>query len=92
MSHNPETFKQVANIIVEACNNIERDRITPISNLVSDLGLDSLDFLYITIDIEKTFKIKIPPEQLPQQRTSDTHYTMGWLCNLIDTLVEIESG
>jgi hypothetical protein len=37
------TFDTVANIISETCD-IEREKITPDSHAIDDLGIDSLDF------------------------------------------------
>ena len=39
-----ETFEKVADIIAET-SEIDRESITPASNTVDDLGIDSLDFL-----------------------------------------------
>lgn len=59
---NQETFDTVADIIAEICS-IDRAEITPESHAVNDLGIDSLDFLDVTFDIDKKFGIKMPVEQ-----------------------------
>lgn len=59
---NQETFDTVADIIAEICS-IDRAEVTPESHAVNDLGIDSLDFLDVTFDIDKKFGIKMPVEQ-----------------------------
>ena len=59
---NQETFGTVADIIAEICS-IDRSEVTPDSHAVNDLGIDSLDFLDVTFDIDKKFGIKMPVEQ-----------------------------
>src|SRR5262249_43609860 len=60
------TFDTVANIISETCD-IEREKITPESHAIDDLGIDSLDFLDIAFAIDKAFGIKLPLEQWTQE-------------------------
>lgn len=57
-----ETFDSVADIIADICS-IDRSDIAPDSHAVNDLGIDSLDFLDVTFDIDKKFGIKMPVEQ-----------------------------
>ncbi len=59
---NQETFDSVADIIADICS-IDRAEIAPDSHAVNDLGIDSLDFLDVTFDIDKKFGIKMPVEQ-----------------------------
>ncbi|MCY4238111.1 MAG: acyl carrier protein [Rhodospirillaceae bacterium] len=59
---NQETFELVAEIISDICS-INRADITPDTHTVDDLGIDSLDFLDVTFDIDKRFGIKMPVEQ-----------------------------
>ena len=59
---NQETFDSVADIIADICS-IDRADIGPASHAVNDLGIDSLDFLDVTFDIDKKFGIKMPVEQ-----------------------------
>ena len=60
------TFDTVAKIISETCD-IPRDKITPESHAINDLGIDSLDFLDIAFAIDKAFGIKMPLEQWTQE-------------------------
>lgn len=59
---NQDTFDSVADIIADICS-IDRADVTPDSHAVNDLGIDSLDFLDVTFDIDKKFGIKMPVEQ-----------------------------
>ena len=60
----PSTFETVAGIISETCD-IPREKITPESHAINDLGIDSLDFLDVAFAIDKAFGIKMPLEQCP---------------------------
>src|SRR5579883_37797 len=79
------TFDTVAGIISETCD-IPRDKITPESHAINDLGIDSLDFL------DKAFGIKMPLEKWTQEVnegkvSSDRYFIMKYLCENIDQLV-----
>ena len=85
------TFDTVANIIAETCD-IPRDKITPESHAIDDLGIDSLDFLDIAFAIDKAFGIKLPLEQWTQEvndgkATTEQYFVLKNLCARIDELV-----
>ena len=85
------TFDTVANIISETCD-IERDKITPESHAIDDLGIDSLDFLDIAFAIDKAFGIKLPLEQWTQEvndgkATTEQYFVLKNLCARIDELI-----
>ena len=85
------TYETVANIISETCD-IPRDKITPASHAINDLGIDSLDFLDIAFAIDKTFGIKMPLEQWTQEvndgkATTEQYFVLQNLCTRIDGLV-----
>jgi acyl carrier protein len=85
------TFDTVANIISETCD-IDRDKITPESHSIDDLGIDSLDFLDIAFAIDKAFGIKLPLEQWTQEvndgkATTEQYFVLKNLCARIDELV-----
>ena len=84
------TFDTVANIISETCD-IEREKITPDSHAIDDLGIDSLDFLDIAFAIDKAFGIKLPLEQWTQEvndgkATTEQYFVLKNLCARIDEL------
>ena len=85
------TFETVADIIADTCD-IERDKITPESHAIKDLGIDSLDFLDIAFAIDKTFGIKLPLEQWTQEvndgkATTDQYFVLSNLSEQIDKLI-----
>ena len=85
------TYETVANIISETCD-IPRDKITPASHAINDLGIDSLDFLDIAFAIDKTFGIKMPLEQWTQEvnegrATTEQYFVLQNLSTRIDELV-----
>ncbi len=84
------TFDKVADIIAET-SEIEREKITPESNTIDDLGIDSLDFLDIVFAIDKEFGIKIPLEKWTQEVNegkvaADEYFILKNLCAKIDAL------
>ena len=90
------TFETVAGIIAETCD-LERDTITPESHAITDLGIDSLDFLDVAFAIDKSFGIKMPLEQWTQdvnegRATSDDYFVMKNLCAAIDKLVAAKTA
>ena len=48
---------------------IEPARLTMMSDLVADLGLDSLQVLEVVAELEDTFNISIPLNDVPATRT-----------------------
>jgi acyl carrier protein len=85
------TFETVANIISETCD-IPREKITPESHALDDLGIDSLDFLDIAFAIDKAFGIKLPLEQWTQEvndgkATTEEYFILKNLCDRIDGLI-----
>ena len=90
------TFDTVANIISETCD-IEREKITPDSHAIDDLGIDSLDFLDIVFAIDKEFGIKVPLEKWTQEvndgkASTDDYFVMKNLCAKIDALVAAKTA
>lgn len=85
------TFDKVADIISDT-SEIPRDEITPDSNTIDDLGIDSLDFLDIVFAIDKEFGIKIPLEAWTQEvndgkAATEEYFVLKNLCSKIDELV-----
>ena len=56
------TFEKVRAILAEQLD-LEEDQITPESQIVDDLGADSLDVFQIIMGIEEEFDIEIPTEE-----------------------------
>jgi acyl carrier protein len=90
------TYETVAGIISDTCD-IDRDKITPDSHAINDLGIDSLDFLDVAFAIDKAFGIKMPLEQWMQdvneaKVSTDEYFVLKNLCANIDKLVASKSA
>jgi acyl carrier protein len=90
------TFDKVADIIAET-SEIDRDKITPESHTIDDLGIDSLDFLDIVFAIDKEFGIKVPLEKWTQEvndgkASTEEYFVMKNLCAKIDDLVAAKAA
>ena len=85
------TFETVADIISEICD-IPREKISPESHVIDDLGIDSLDFLDVAFAIDQAFGIKMPLEKWVQEindgkATTDQYFVLEKLCARIDELI-----
>jgi len=90
------TFETVAGIISETCD-IPREKITPESHAINDLGIDSLDFLDVAFAIDKAFGIKMPLEKWTQEVnegkvSSDRYFVLNDLSANIDSLVAAKAA
>lgn len=90
------TFDRVAAIISETCD-IPREKITPQSHAINDLGIDSLDFLDVAFAIDKSFGIKMPLEKWTQEvndgkASTDQYFVLSGLCANIDSLVAAKAA
>jgi acyl carrier protein len=90
------TFETVSGIISEICN-IPAEKITPESHAITDLGIDSLDFLDVAFAIDKKFGIKMPLEQWTQdvnegKVSGDQYFLLSGLCANIDALVAAKTA
>ena len=84
------TFDVVADVIAQT-SEIPREKITPESHAIDDLGIDSLDFLDIVFALDKKFGIKIPLEQWTQEVnegkvSTEEYFVLKNLCAKIDEL------
>ncbi|MBQ4094968.1 MAG: acyl carrier protein [Oscillospiraceae bacterium] len=62
------TIDLVKSIIADQLD-LDKDEITMESNIVDDLGADSLDVIDILIGFEDEFDVKIPDEEVEQFKT-----------------------
>jgi acyl carrier protein len=90
------TFDIVAEIIALTCE-VPRERITPDSNLVNDLGIDSLDLLDITFAIDDAFGIAMPIDRWLHavhmgRISSDQYFVMRGFCANIDALIVADTA
>jgi acyl carrier protein len=58
----PSTFDIVADIIAQTCH-LPRETISLDSNLLRDLGVDSLDLLDVGFALDDAFGIHVPLDQ-----------------------------
>ena len=86
-----QAFDRVADIIA-ANSEVPREKITPDSHAIDDLGIDSLAFLDIAFAIDKAFGIKLPLEQWTQEVNegkvpAEEYFVLRNLVSHIDALV-----
>ncbi len=84
-------FDRIADIIAEN-SEVPREKITPESHVINDLGIDSLDFLDIVFAIDKAFGIKVPVEAWTQEvnagkAPAEQYFVMQNLARRIEELV-----
>ena len=84
------TFDLVSQMLSDVCD-VDLDKIALDSNIIEDLGVDSLDFLDLTYEIDKKFGIKLPVEQWVEkinqgQAKVDDFFAMDKLVRNIETL------
>jgi len=48
---------------------VDRDKITPETSFVNDLGADSLDTVELVMELEEEFDIQIPDDQAEKIKT-----------------------
>lgn len=63
-------FERLQKILAEQFE-IDEEDITLNSDLVDDLGADSLDFVDLVMSIEDEFEIEVPDEAIEEIRTVD---------------------
>lgn len=54
--------ERVTDIVVEQLG-LDREKVTPASKFVDDLGADSLDTVELVMALEEEFEIEIPDEE-----------------------------
>lgn len=67
-------FNNVVDII-HKISGIDKSTVTLESNLMTDLKIDSLDFLDITYEIDKKYGISIPVEEWVEEANSHADLT-----------------
>jgi acyl carrier protein len=90
------TFSTIANIISDV-SDLSVEEIKPESDIMEDLGIDSLTFLDIAFEIDQKFQIQLPVEkwmeEVNQGAVDKTKYfTVSGLCAQIDALVETQAA
>jgi acyl carrier protein len=74
-----EIFKKVQEILVGALG-VDEEEVTPTAVIRDDLGAESIDFLDIQFQLEKSFGIKIPKgDMMPEDLQNDPNLVNGGL-------------
>jgi acyl carrier protein len=84
------TFETVATIISSA-SDVPVEQITPESHVMKDLAIDSLAFLDITFEIDRTFAIQLPVDDWitnvnEGKHNGDDYFILRNLCAQIDAI------
>ena len=61
-------FEKIRAILCEQFE-LDEDRVTMDSNLISDLGADSLDVIDLAMSIEDEFDLEVPDEEIEKIKT-----------------------
>ncbi len=61
-------FEKIRKILCEQFE-LEEDRVTMDSNLIGDLGADSLDVIDLAMSIEDEFDIEVPDDEIEKIKT-----------------------
>ncbi len=85
-------FDDISQIISEVCD-IDRSLIRVDSNILDELGVDSLDFLDVAFEIDRKFEIKLPVEDWvvrinDGEATAADYFTMERLVYHVETLMQ----
>ncbi len=70
-------FEKVAGVIAEQLG-VSKDMVKMESNILEDLGADSLDVIEMLMTLEEEYGITIPDEKINQVKT------VGEICSLIE--------
>lgn len=87
-----DMFNEVVDII-NKISGIDKSTVTLNSNLMSDLKIDSLDFLDITYEIDKKYDINIPVEEWVEEASAQTEaaqqmFTMSHFIERVQKLID----
>ncbi|MBR1676082.1 MAG: acyl carrier protein [Clostridia bacterium] len=63
-----DTFEKVASLLSEQLG-VDKAEITPDSDVVKDLGADSLDIVQMLMELEDQFGITVPEEEATEIKT-----------------------
>ena len=61
-------MEKVSSIIIEQLS-VDRDAVVPETNLLDDLGADSLDVVELVMALEEEFGIEVPDDDVENIRT-----------------------
>ena len=70
------TYDRIVTVL-ENDFDIEKASLSPTTDVVADLGFDSLDFLDLSFKVEKEFQVKMAPEHFIQDKKVVTLYDIS---------------
>lgn len=87
MTEIKDIYNRLVKIISEV-TEISEDQILPESNIITDLEIDSLDFLDITFALDKEYDIKLPVDKWTKmanehQEIINQYFTVDNICKEI---------
>ena len=62
------TFEKIASLMADQLG-VDKASITPDSEIIKDLGADSLDVVEMLLDLEKEYGVEISDEQAAELKT-----------------------
>ena len=84
----PMTRKQIFNKVCDIMKNealVQQDvEIVTTSLMTDSLGMDSLDLIDLTMEVEREFGVKIPDDDFYKLKT----YSVGEFCDVIESVLK----
>lgn len=75
MSESKEEIYDKLRVVLVDALGVDEDEVNPDATLVGDLGAESIDFLDIVYNLEKTFDVQIPRgELIPDDILTDAEF------------------
>ncbi len=65
-----EIFNKVVDVLVEQLG-VEKEKVKKESEIMTDLGADSLDVVDVVQTLEEEFNVKVPNEDIEKLKTVD---------------------
>jgi len=86
-----KTYDKIADVFVQVCG-VDRDKLLPTDNLIDDHGVDSIDFLDATYELDQFFGIKLPVASWVEkinagEANSSDYFVIEKLTGYIDSMV-----
>lgn len=75
-------YRQVADVIIDK-NCLTNEEVKPEAKLKKDLGMDSLDIVELTMELEKEFSISIADEEY--RTLNDNEPTVADVVKLVES-------
>ena len=87
MMVSPMTREQIFNKVCDIMKNealVQQDvEIVTTSLMTDSLGMDSLDLIDLTMEVEREFGVKIPDDDFYKMKT----YSVGEFCDVIESVL-----